>query len=336
MSGSEVMNVIIGAFNWPVSINAAPLYGQRYASNHTVPFWLLVASFAVVYSILWLASNNIPIFKAKQGLNTRGPRAMFTLAVTFIALFGTPLAIWIMWVIYTFTLLSIIAITILGIYVIWTLTREQWAANAKKNADSSKVLADAATSNAASDRQNEQTKEYKEKTKAATRKGLRYQLREIRKMEKDMDLIASHLYGVKKRGVYPPNNTSLSRIIRDVSTVRKDLGNIISYATNNDRIMSTMSTNNYTENNATGLTRVNPQSTPPNAIDHTSSIRAGVETQTNDLGHTISAIADTLQTRGIPDLQTNNKLISWAEVGVNLAKRMERDIVLEEQMIEKI
>ncbi|MGV8162505.1 MAG: hypothetical protein ACP5N2_04210 [Candidatus Nanoarchaeia archaeon] len=335
MAGS-VVDIIVGVVNWPVSINAAPLYGQRYASNHTVPFWLLVASFAIIYSILWLASNNVPIFKKKEGLNTRGPRAMFTLAVAFIALFGTPLAIWIMWLIYTFTLLSVLAILILGAYILWTLTREQWAANAAKNAASTKVLADASTANAASERQNAQTKEYKAKTKEAARKGLRYQLREIRKLQRDMKQIVTHLYNIKHRRVYPVHNNAVSKVINDISKIRQDLGNILTYATNNDRILSTMNTSSYTENNAGNLTALNPATVPPNPTNHTASIRAGLETQTNDLGHTISAISETLQSRGVPDVETNNKLINWAEVAINIAHRMERDCVLEEQMIEKI
>ncbi|MFA6072562.1 MAG: hypothetical protein WC758_00415 [Candidatus Woesearchaeota archaeon] len=329
-------DILIGVLNWQITINAAPLYSQRYANSNAVPFWLLVASFAVVFSVIWLASNNIPIFKKKTDVNTKGPRTMFTIALSLIALFGTPLALWIMWVVYTFSLLSIAAITILGIYVIWTLTREQWATNTKKNADSSKLFSDAKktkaaakTANAESERANEKTKEYKLQTKEATRKGLHFQLREIRKLQRDMGSIVDNLTRIKRRNVYPPTNTSLNRIAGDLSRLRQDLGHILSYSTNNDRIMSTMSTNNYTEGNIAGLTELH-------ATNKTAHIKQAIETETNDLGHTLSAMGETIQTTGIPDITTINRLLSWGDVAINIAKRMERDVVLEEQMIEKI
>jgi hypothetical protein len=138
----SVMEVFWNIFSYPVSINVAPAYSKAYAANHTVPFWLVVATFAVLFSIVWLASAYIVLFKDPKN---KGPRSMFAIAISFIALFGTPLAIWLMWVVYTFTTLSIIALIVLGTYIIWTLTKSVWAENAKTNSESSKTLADAST-----------------------------------------------------------------------------------------------------------------------------------------------------------------------------------------------
>ena len=193
---SNVFNAIWNVFNYPVSINVAPAYSKAYAANHTVPFWLLVAAFMVLFSIVWIASANIKIFKDPKN---KGPRAAFAIAIAFISLFGTPLAIWIMKVVYTFTLLSVIAILILGVYIIWTLTKSGWAESAKTNAESSKTLADAKEQNAATDRQNEKTKDFKEKTKLASRNNIRQQLGQIRLFKSDLEHLLSRFQRIKNR-----------------------------------------------------------------------------------------------------------------------------------------
>jgi hypothetical protein len=60
-----------------------------------------------------------------------------------------------------------------------------------------------------------------------------------------------------------------------------------------------------------------------------------VDTETNDLASTIMAIDQTLKA-GITDEATVNKLINWTTVSVNILNRMIKDIVLEEQMLDKL
>jgi hypothetical protein len=329
---NNILDSIFGVINYPVAINVAPMYSKAYAANNTVPFWLLVASFAILFSVVWIASSYINIFKDKKN---KGPRAMFAIAVSFISLFGTPLAIWIMKVVYTFTLLTIIAVLILGTYIIWTLTRSGWAESAKTNAESTKTLADAKTKNAESERQNAQTKEYREKTKLAARNGLKSQLSEIRRIKSGLKNLISDFYNVKKKKHYPVNNNTMMRFAKQVSSLNtyfENLGKLISFTVPNDRIMSLMSNVSYDTTNTTGLSRINPIAGTQTG---TASLAADVETQTNDFGHSLSAIKDTIQ-NGITNELTINNLINWTESAVNIATRMERDIVLEKQMIEKL
>lgn len=320
-----VLDVIWSVFSYPVTINVAPLYSKTYASNNTVPFWLLIASFMVLFSVVWLASAYINLFKDPKNKN---PRMMFVIAISFIALFGTPLAIWLMKLVYTFTTLSIIALLILGIYIIWTLSKSTWAESAKTNAESSAKLADSSRKNAETDLKNKQTKEFKEKTNLAAIKGIRSQISNINRLKEDLKHILSDFYRIKKRGMYPVGKNVLSRLAGETVRINDNMGKIISFNTENDRIMSLMSTRSYDELNTSNLNVVNPTS-------GTASLRANVESQTKDLGHSVSAIKDTVQ-KGISNENEINNLINWTESAINIATRMERDIVLEKQMIEKI
>ncbi len=320
----SIVDSVLNVINYQVPINVAPLYSKTYAGSNTVPFWLLVAAFAILFSIVWLASSYINLFKEEKN---KGPRSIFAIAVSFIALFGTPLAIWLMKVIYTFTTLSIIALLILGVYIIWTLTKSGWAESAKTNADSSKIIADASSKNALTKKQNYDTKAYKEKTMKASSEGVHYQIREIKKTKTNMQRILRSLQDVKRKNTYPVGKNTISRLTGDMSKVRTDLGKIIPFISENDRLLSTMSSSDYevtAPSNLTGLT-VGGKS----IIDN-------LKKETGDLGSTISSMAESLQKNGIPDAEANNRLISWAEVAINIANRMERDIVLEKQMIERM
>jgi hypothetical protein len=321
----SVIDVLQNILNYPVTINAAPMYSKTYAANNTVPFWLLVATFCILFAVVWIASSYITLFKDAKN---KGARSMFAIAVSFIALFGTPLAIWILKVVYTFTLLSIIAVLILGAYIIWTLTKSGWAESAKTNAESGQTLADAKKKNGEIARQNDQTNAYNKATKFAAARGIHAQLSEIKVLKQKLKRLLSDFYRIKKKNHFPVNTNDLNRLARDVSIVKTDYGKVESFKTNNDRIMSVMSNRDYDTTNDTGL----PRRTPP---ANTASLRAEIESQTADLGHSISAISDAVQT-GIPTVVVMNNVINWTESAINITNRMERDIVLEKQYIEKI
>ena len=102
----------------------------------------------------------------------------------------------------------------------------------------------------------------------------------------------------------------------------------MTFASNNDRIMSVMSKADYKEVTPANLTG-------RDATTGAAEINAGTDKQTSDLGHSISAIADIIS-KGIQNADDMNHAISWTESSINITNRMERDIVLEQQMIEKI
>lgn len=322
-SGTATTTSIGKILTYPVPINLAKVYGPAYKASNTVPFWILLASFTIAFAIIWLSTNYVKILK-----DQRGPRMAIAIAVSAIAILATPLAFWIMKLIDTFTLLSVIAILILGIYTIWTMTHDQWARNAKINADASSSLAATGQQNAETQRQKAQTREYKNKTAKAASEGLHHQLNEIRKLKPISERVMRNLQRIRTRNAYPVNKNSISMLLRDVSTLRTDIGKFITFATENDRLLSTMSDAHYdyTAGTASGITGLNAGKAKINDINK----------ETDDLGSTIAAMAETLQNNGIPDKDANNHLLSWAEVVINILNRMERDIVLEEQMIEKI
>jgi hypothetical protein len=325
----SVLDVIFNVFNYPVSINVAPAYSKAYAASHTVPFWLLLATFAILFGVVWIASGNINIFKDKKN---KGARALFAIAVSFISLFGTPLAIWIMKVVYAFTVLTLIAVSILAGYILWTLTKGEWAKNAKANSDSSKILADASQKNAETARDKEKTNVYKEKTNLAASKGLHSQLREIRNLRAGLKNLLTDFNRIKTNNHFPVPANALSGPLRDLVKVNESIGKIHSFNTANDRVMSLMSTNAYNTTNTGTLTQLTPNPAGNNSI---AALKAQVDTQTNDLGHSIGAIKETINA-GIPNVQTLTNLMSWSESAINITNRMEKDVVLEKQLIEKL
>jgi hypothetical protein len=98
--------------------------------------------------------------------------------------------------------------------------------------------------------------------------------------------------------------------------------------------MTGMRSDNFVTRNNAGLPGNNP-------LTHKTILDAehNLATETNDLGRVLSEVANMIKTQGIttaPPPGNVVKLVSLTENAVNIASRMERDIVIEEQMIEKI
>ncbi|MGV8162504.1 MAG: hypothetical protein ACP5N2_04205 [Candidatus Nanoarchaeia archaeon] len=291
-----------------------------------VALWLLAAVFTLIFTVIWVASSFVPLFKNDEH---KGPRKWFCIAITLLTMFTTPVALMIINLVGMFTTLAYIAFLVLGVYTIWTLTRSGWAGNATENAASTKSLADARTVSAEAARQNEKTAEYRKKTKEAARTGVKDQKRAIQQLRKDLDDILKRFVGVRHSGGI--SRSDESRIVQDLGKISTDLGKILTFKTNNDRILSTMNATDYKETaGRTGLAKL---SSP----DNKAIIKRDLDTQTNDLGHTISNISALIQVApaGITTAKID-RLINFTTVAVNIATRMERDLVLEEQMIEKI
>ncbi len=161
---AEILKTVIDIINFQIPIVGATMYGYTLA-NSTVPLWLLAAMFGIVYSIIWLASGFVKLFTDNAN---RTPRIIFTIAVTLIIIFATPVILKILVLVRLFTALSVLAIMVLGVFIIWVLFKSGWASGASTNAESSKSLADAKRMAAEAARQNEQTKDYKHKTAMAS------------------------------------------------------------------------------------------------------------------------------------------------------------------------
>jgi hypothetical protein len=322
---NDVLDTVKGIITYEFTIPAAKLYGGGTASAPwTVPVWMLFAGFAAVYAILWLASGMLPLFKAEENKRSR---IIFVIAITIITLFATPVMIWILKLVTLFTTLAYIALLILGIYTIWTLFRSGWASNSAMNSESKKTLADATRLSAEAARENKQTESFEHKTAQAEKNGLKQQVKAIKGLNSDLSRVLKDFADIKSKGTYPPAATTVKRISTDMNKISTDTGKILTFQTQNDRIMAGMSASNY----KTGA------ASPLNALDASgfSKIKAGVDSETNDLGRSISAIAQTIRNPGIT-AGTINNLLGWTEAAINITNRMQRDIVLEEQMIDKI
>jgi uncharacterized protein YneF (UPF0154 family) len=314
-----------------------PVHGLMMKSNIAVPVpaWMYVACFAIIFAIVWLATDYIKIFKEKKG-----PRTMFAIALSVIALFLTPLVYWIWWLVTIYTVLSVIAILILGAYFIWTITKSEWARNKEINAESNKTMAGASKMNAESDKTNaetdrmkEQTKEYDKKTRKAARDGIHAQVQEIHKIKREIHSVFNDLNRAKSRGTYPVNPYTISKISKNVGNIRMDLGKLLSFITDNDRLLSTMSTSDYSYHASNKMPGLDTSGTPPS----NKALIGDLKKETDDLSNTITAMADLLHSKS-DDIQKEElgHLLSWTEVAGNIINRMERDIVLETQMIEKL
>jgi hypothetical protein len=104
------------------------------------PFWLLVLGFMIGFSVIYLAAAKIPLFRDAP---SKGPLKMFTIAVSLMVIFSTPFLAGLLFLVGTFTSLTMIAVLVLGIYIIWTLFKGGWSEQSKDLANSNKVSAEA-------------------------------------------------------------------------------------------------------------------------------------------------------------------------------------------------
>ncbi|MEM4711212.1 MAG: hypothetical protein QXL18_04675 [Candidatus Woesearchaeota archaeon] len=315
----------------------APAYVVDSSSGYSgLPFWVVVLTFMLLFSIIWLASMQVPLFKEQKN---QGPRKAFVIALALLTIFTTPVVKWILKMIKLFTVLTIIALLIAGIYTIYVLTRSNIAKNRKTDSESSKVIADAKSIEAAAERQNAQTKNYKEKTQHATKHGLKHQLAMIRQIEDHMNHVISTLNHISPR-LRNANDTispsEVSRIMRHLNNISIDLGKLLTYKSNNDRLLTGMSTRNYYEDNTPNtLINVHPGSGPEDYAGRRVHIAQNIDTQTNDLGSAINGMISIIRYDGIRGSNIN-KLTEMSLNALNIIQRIKRDIVLEQQMIEKI
>lgn len=330
---SEILKTVVTILNYEIPIAGATLYGGYTIANSKAPLWLLFAVFAIVYSIIWLASGFIKLFKDDAN---RNPRIFFSIAISLIVIFATPVVLQIVSLIQTFTALSVIALLVLGVFIIWALFKSGWASGSAMNAESSRSLAQAAEMSAQAARQKAQAGEFERKTRLAKRNGVKKQRSLISNLRKDLTTVLSDLQSINRGNTYSSLGRSREqRVLNDLSRISRDLGGIISFNTQNDRAMSGMSGTYYSERNGAGnLPRTQGGKEVLNA-------EANLATETNDIGRIISGISQEIKTNGIsrtvpPPNGNIAKLLTMTENAVNVATRMERDIVLEEQMIDKL
>ena len=105
-----------------------------------VPLWVLILGFIIAFSVIHLAAGRIPLFKEAP---SKGPHKLFSIAVSLMVIFSTPFLKGLLGLVGTFTSLGMIAILVLGIYMIWTLFKGGWSEQTKSLAQSGKVSAEA-------------------------------------------------------------------------------------------------------------------------------------------------------------------------------------------------
>ncbi|GIU69711.1 MAG: hypothetical protein KatS3mg002_0947 [Candidatus Woesearchaeota archaeon] len=325
--GQDILSTVINIINYPVTFPAASIYGYESGAG-TAPLWAYVFVFMLLFSVLWLASGQIPLFKDDEN---KGPRKAFVIAFSALVMLATPLVPLLFKVLRLFTSLAIIAAIVLGVYTIWVIFKGGWASNKLYSAKSSEQLAKASQGFADAERQLKQTEEYEHKTAQAAAKGLKNQIKTIRSLRSDLESILKDLRQIQRGNATTIlGNNRTRKILKDLDRVRIDLGKLLSFQTENDRIMTGMSNINYNEHHRPGglVSRT----------DTHVNIRRTVDTETNDLGRIIGGIGDAIRTQGITTGPNGNihHLIDLTLNAINILNRMERDVVLEEQMIEKI
>ncbi|GIU69713.1 MAG: hypothetical protein KatS3mg002_0949 [Candidatus Woesearchaeota archaeon] len=323
---------IIDILNYEIP---APAYVVDKEGGYSgLPFWVVILTFTLLFSIIWLASMQVPLFKPKEN---QGARKAFVIALAILTIFTTPVVKWILKLIKLFTVLTIIALLIAGVYTIYVLTRSNIAKNRKTNAESSENIAEARTIEASANRQNEQTNKYNRKTKQAVKKSLRHQLSTLNKIEEDMNSVLSSLNRLAPtlNNRHMASNSETNRIIKKLNDVSLELGKIISYKTNNDRLLSGMNTRNYIEEPNNTLVNVHEGTGPGDYRGRRIRVLQNIDTQTNDLGSALNGLLTIIRSDRIRH-ENISKLIDITLNALNIIQRMKRDIVLEEQMIEKI
>lgn len=326
--GQNIVDTIINIVNYEIAFPAATIYGYK-SEDVKAPLWLFVFMFMIIFSILWLASAQVPLFKDQEN---QGPRKAFAIAFSFLIILGTPATKWMYTLIKTLTSLAFIAMIVLGVYTIWVIFKGGWAANKKTAAAATSSLAESAREIAEAKRVNEQTNEYKKKTEHAIRHGLNQQVASIRSLRTDLVKLASKFNGYSASAATKAN----AEIDKLLTKISDDAGKIISYMTENDRMMTGMTQNIYSADGNTGLGGTKA-TTKDDAFGKkgrlvTEAMKDG-DTQTNDLGRIIGGIADRVR-KGIgPNI---GELKTMTTQAINITQRLERDLVLESQMIEKI
>ena len=306
--------------------------GEAYPQG--LPLFGLLLAFTILFSLLWLASGQVPLFKAD---GNKGARKMFIIAMSLLVIFATPFVSMLLTLVNTFQSLAMIAMLVLGVYTIWTIFRGGWSANKVTNSESSmksaqadKTLADAGMIVKEADRVERQAEAYEHKTAMAANNGLHQQATAINSLKTDLTNLLgqfSRARGLVAGGAALGASQERS-IINLMNKISRDAGQIASFKTNSDRLLAGMNTKRQKEG---GVGSIGASEAKTNLT----MIRSKDDTETNDLGRTIIGIAESVRTTGIKRSNIGN-LISWTTTAVSLVNQMSRDIVLEEQMIEKI
>jgi hypothetical protein len=327
--GQQIIDTVMNIANYEVTFPASSVYGMDPVSAKA-PLWNYVFVFMIIFSILWLASAQVPLFKDQEN---QGPRKAFAIAFSFLTMLGTPAVSWVKKLISTFTNLAMIAILVLGVYTIWVIFKGGWAANRKTGATATSSMAEATREVAEAKRVNAQTAEYKKKTEHAIRHGMTQQVTAIKSLRGDLTTLLGKFNGYPGRAGAVSTDNSINKLLGKISS---DAGKILTYMTENDRMMTGMTKRLYDESGTTGL----GSSRATTAADiygpvgrRVTEVMKNGDTQTNDLGRIISGMAERVRA-GIP--ANVNELRDMTAQAINITQRMERDIVLESQMIEKI
>jgi uncharacterized coiled-coil protein SlyX len=213
----------------------------------------------------------------------------------------------------------------------------------KTFADAKAISADAARKTAEVARQNEQTHAYEHKTAQALSTGLHQQTKAIEQTRKALQAVVNDVNSIKASKTYPPTAALGSKLAADMNIIRQDLGKISSFMTQNDRLMATMSSKNYKEVKGIGSIGSTTAGSPavmgtpgtPAIPKGLVEIKKKSDSETSDLGRTLTEMSS-LIIKGITSEKVANRTIELGLVGVNIMQRMEKDIVLEAQMIDKI
>jgi hypothetical protein len=320
---TNILDTVVKILNYEVRINMFNFSeGNQTGYAKAIPLWALFASFGIIYAVLWIASSKIQLFQ-----ENRTPRIIFVLGVTLIAMFTTPVASWILGLIGGFTTIAILLMVGLAAFIGWTMIKSTWANTAVVNAEASRSLADASRVSAEVSHQSAQTDEYKKKIAKAINTDLTQQVKAIQRIKEQLKNVVSVIMREKNAGHLPLTSNSKRQVENVMNRIQQDLGKISSFKTEGDRLMAGMSKKLYSEGT--------PGSLGGTTRGGLVQIQKDADTETNDAARSIIGLSQVI-VKGIIDNQSASDAVGYANSAINHLNRMEKDIVLEEQMIERM
>ena len=148
-STSETANQLTELLDSPIKI-PHPSYLNTSTGSETVPFWLILTVFTMLFSLIYVLTIRLPMFN-KDGKLLKGPVVAFAAAMTLTAIFASPICETIARWTVTFSKLAMLALFVIAIAFLWFTTASSFSAGRKMAAEAGAEAASAIAKHHAAD-----------------------------------------------------------------------------------------------------------------------------------------------------------------------------------------
>jgi hypothetical protein len=307
---NSILDTAIGILNYNVNLERIKVVSLGGDFKGGVPLWIFFGTFTLIFTILWVASGQVPMFKNDEN---KGARKGFVIALSLMMLLMSNVAEIVATLISSVATIGVLLFAVLGGYTIWSVFRGGWAANRLNDANTSKTLAQARKDSLEAVKTDKQTEEDEKRIKHAVDYGLDNQKTAITSLNKDLQTLLSEF----NRHTSGPAN----RTIRDSLTkISNDLGKIMKFSTESNSFMTDVQQHRTGKSNTQGKLVF--------------TTRKDFDTLSNDLGKRISLISSIVAHEQIDS--NKPKLITNTQAAIKITAQMENDLAREEQLIHQI